>query len=85
MDMKALTAILAFGIFSLFASGLVLAAQPANQACLGEDISGYAQGGSAFGGFISGLASATEGVGDELNAHLAGLVPDEVIPNSCNN
>jgi hypothetical protein len=60
------------------------AAEPANQACLGHDISGYAQGGAQFGGFISGLASTTEGVGSEIQAHQAGAVPDTEIPNSCN-
>jgi hypothetical protein len=60
------------------------AAQPANQACLGHDFSGYAQGGSAFGGFVSTVASNTQGIGGEVQAHLAGLVPDTVIPNSCN-
>jgi hypothetical protein len=60
------------------------AAEPANQACLGHDLSGYAQGGSAFGGFISGLASTTQGVGTEFQLHQAGLIPDTVIPNSCN-
>jgi hypothetical protein len=60
------------------------AAEPTNQACLGHDFSGYAQGGSAFGGFVSTVASNTQGIGGEVQAHLAGLVPDTVIPNSCN-
>jgi hypothetical protein len=61
-----------------------VAAEPNNQACLGHDFSGYAKAGSAFGGFVSGLASSTQGVGDEVQLHLAGQVPDTVIPNSCN-
>jgi hypothetical protein len=60
------------------------AAEPANQACLGHDVSGYAQAGSGFGGFVSGLASATQGVGTEFQLHLAGDVPDTTIPNTCN-
>jgi hypothetical protein len=60
------------------------AAQPNNPACLGHDFSGYAQGGSAFGGFVSGLATGTGGVGNEIQTHLSGDVPDSVIPNSCN-
>jgi len=60
------------------------AATPANQACLGHDFSGYAKGGSAFGGFISTVASSTGGFGNEVQAHLAGRVPDTVIPNTCN-
>lgn len=69
---------------TVFLAGFVFAAQPNNQACLGKDISGYAQVGKVFGEFISGLASATTGVGSEFQAHLAGLIPDEIIPNSCN-
>jgi len=60
------------------------AAEPVNQACLGHDLSGYAQGGAAFGGFISGLASTTQGVGTEFQLHQAGQIPDTVIPNTCN-
>jgi hypothetical protein len=63
---------------------LAFAAQPSNQACLGHDLSGYAQGGSLFGDFINGLASGTQGIGNEIQLHLGGLVPDTVIPNSCN-
>ena len=66
-------------------SGAVTAAKPNNQACVGHDISGYAQGGSAFGGFISGLArNGPGGFGTEIQLHMAGLIPDSVIPNSCN-
>ena len=61
-----------------------MAAEPNNQACLGSDFSGYAQGGEAFGGFMSGLATGTGGVGNEIQAHQAGLIPDTVIPNTCN-
>jgi hypothetical protein len=61
-----------------------IAGTPANHACLGHDLSGYAQGGSGFGGFISGIGSTTQGVGTEIQAHLAGLVPDTTIPNTCN-
>lgn len=61
-----------------------LAAKPANQACLGSDVAGYAQGGSGFGAFVSGAASSTQGFGGEVQAHLAGQVPDTVLPNTCN-
>jgi len=64
---------------------LAYAAQPNNQACLGPDFSGYAQGGSLFGDFISFLATFTLGIGNEVQARLVGLVPDTTIPNSCNN
>lgn len=59
------------------------AAQPDHQACLGHDIRVYADAGPEFGDFVSGLA-AESGVGSEIQAHLAGDVPDAVIPNSCN-
>ena len=65
-------------------SGNVMAAKPANQACLGQDIRVYAEAGSSFGTFISGMAVGTQGVGDEIEAHQAGDIPDEVIPNTCN-
>jgi hypothetical protein len=68
-----------------FPAQAALAGTPNNQACLGHDFSGYAQGGSAFGGFVSGLASGTQGIGNEVQAHLAGQIPDSVIPNTCNN
>ena len=77
------------GVFAV--AVLALPAQPAfagppnDQACLGNDFSGYAQGGSSFGAFVSGIASSTQGVGTEIQAHLAGQIPDSVIPNSCNN
>ena len=77
-------AILSGMVLSLALAGTTLAATPNNQACLGHDVSGYAKGGAAFGAFVSGLASTGQGVGDEIQAHLAGHVPDSVIPNSCN-
>ena len=61
-----------------------VAAQPNHQACLGEDIRSYAEGGSAFGSFVSGMAATGGGIGTEIQAHLAGQIPDEVLPNSCN-
>ena len=77
------------GMFALvavaFPTQSALAARPNNQACLGHDFSGYAQGGSAFGGFVSGLATGTQGIGNEVQAHLAGQIPDSVVPNTCNN
>lgn len=73
------------------------AAEPANLACLGEDFSGYARSGETnpvsivsfgpgvgFGGFISGLAVGTQGIGDEIQNHLSGGVSEAIISNSCN-
>jgi hypothetical protein len=59
------------------------AAQPNHQACLGKDIRTYAQNGSGFGALVSGVLAA-DGVGAEIQAHLAGDIPDTVTPNSCN-
>lgn len=58
------------------------AAKPNHQACLGEDVRTYAQMGSGFGAFVSQVADG--GAGPEIQAHLAGLIPDEVVPNACN-
>lgn len=44
----------------------------------------YATGGSDFGSFVSGMATTTSGVGAEIQAHLAGAIPDDTQPNSCN-
>lgn len=65
-------------------SGSVMAAKPANQACLGQDIRTYAEAGSWFGAVISEMAVGTQGVGNEIQAHQVGGIPDEVIPNTCN-
>jgi hypothetical protein len=69
---------------SLALAGPVLAAKPNNHACVGHDVSGYAEGGAAFGHFVSGIASTTQGIGDEIQLHMAGQIPDEVLPNTCN-
>lgn len=83
----ALTAIAAYSAIMPTANTThtALAARPNNQACLGNDFSGYAQGGSLFGDFVGFLAILTQGIGNEIQAHLAGLVPDSTILNSCNN
>ena len=83
--MRILNSILVFSFFMILVSSSVLAGQPNNQACLGKDFSGYAENSAEFGSFISNLAMTTNGIGEEVQAHLAGLIPDEIIPNSCNN
>ncbi|HJZ06307.1 hypothetical protein A2634_02540 [Candidatus Amesbacteria bacterium RIFCSPHIGHO2_01_FULL_48_32] len=47
------------------------------------------ESGAGWGGFISGVATSLGaddhfGVGGEINAHQAGVIPDTVISNSCN-
>jgi hypothetical protein len=69
---------------SVALAGPALAAKPNHQACVGHDVSAYAAGGASFGHFVSGIASTTQGIGDEIQAHQAGLIPDTVIPNTCN-
>lgn len=77
---------LVVGILSLtLGSGLAMAAQPNNQGCLGTDISSAATGlGAGWGQFVASVAHTPNGFGNEVQAHLAGLVPDEVMPNTCN-
>jgi hypothetical protein len=75
---------IAVALFVISVAGPASAAKPNNHACLGEDFSGYAAGGAGFGGFVAGLASTSQGVGAEVQAHLAGAVPDATLPNSCN-
>ncbi len=58
------------------------AAQPNHRGCLGHDISGYAQADAGFGAFVKSLADG--GVDTEIQAHLAGQIPDTSIPNTCN-
>jgi hypothetical protein len=62
---------------------------PANQACLGDDASTAAHalvgGGSSLGEVVSATATTRpRAIGDEVQAHLAGEIPDEVFPNTCN-
>jgi hypothetical protein len=68
---------------------IALAAKPNNQACLGHDFSGYAKASQPFGQVITtfpvnGIPIIEGGIGAEVQNHLAGNVPDSVLPNSCN-
>ena len=65
-------------------SAPVLAAQPANQGCLGDSVSAAAAGGRDFGQFVAAVAKDVRGVGEEVQFILAGLFPDEGFPNTCN-
>ncbi len=64
--------------------GSASAATPAKQACFGKDFSGYAQDLAPLGQTLRELGIIEGGLGQEVQAHQAGLVPDAVIPNSCN-
>lgn len=69
-------------------TGVAGAAKPANQACVGESLSALAiQSAGAFGAGVVGFAQDPDsppGLGDGIQAFQAGLVPDEVVPNTCN-
>lgn len=80
---RSITAGLGAATVALALAWPAAAAQPNNRACLGQDISTYAAAGAGFGAFVSGSV-ANDGAGDEIQAHLAGDLPDDVIHNSCN-
>jgi hypothetical protein len=72
------------------ASGGVDAGAPANQGCYGESISALARNQpapGAFGAGVVGFAQAQDdrpGLGEGVQALQAGLVPDQAVPNTCN-
>lgn len=74
----------------LASGGVASAAQPVQQACLGESVSALASSQpapGAFGAAVLGFAqdpTTAPGLGDGLQALQAGQVPDEVVPNTCN-
>lgn len=65
------------------------AAAPANQACVGQSLSALA--GPGFGQAIvffaqvGGPVNTQPGLGDGIQLLQAGAVPDQVVPNTCNN
>ena len=71
-------------------TGVADARKPANQACLGRDLSALATTQpfpGAFGGGVVGFAQAPDGqpgLGNGIQALQAGAVPDAVVPNTCN-
>jgi len=66
------------------------AGKPASQACTGASLSALAMnqaGPGGFGAAVAGFAQESDGrpgLGDGIQAFQAGLVPDDVVPNSCN-
>jgi len=73
------------------ASGSIAGAgQPANHACVGESLSALATtqpSPGAFGAAVRGFAqdpNSPPGLGDGIQAFQAGQVPDDVVPNTCN-
>ena len=73
-----------------WAGGAVDAGPPANTGCYGESISALASDQPAPGAFGAGVRGFAQepgnrpGLGDGVQALQAGQVPDEVVPNTCN-
>ena len=71
-------------------AGVVAAGPPARQGCYGESISALARDQPFPGAFGAGVVSFAEapdgkrGLGDGVQSLQAGLVSDEVVPNTCN-
>ena len=67
-------------------TGVAAAGQPANQACLGQTDSALATSQENPGDFGQGVVSFAQpgGLGGGIQLLQAGLVPDEVVPNTCN-
>lgn len=94
--MKRLFIVLSISLLATFGltTGVAGAGQPANQGCYGESISALASDQpfpGAFGQGVVGFAQAPPdeflplpGLGDGVQALQAGAVPDEIVPNTCN-
>ncbi|MEX2375015.1 MAG: hypothetical protein WD942_05430 [Dehalococcoidia bacterium] len=66
------------------------AAKPRHQACLGEDFSSYARVAGGLGSVVTGFTepdgtrTIEGGLGTAIQAWLAGAVPEDELPNTCN-
>ena len=63
------------------------AGEPVNQACVGESLSALASTQpfpGVFGDVTSDFAQLPGPHGDNIQAFQAGVVPDDVVPNTCN-
>jgi hypothetical protein len=70
-------------------TGVAGASKPANQACVGKSLSTLASNQpvpGAFGQAVSGFARdpMLPSLGVELQNLQAGVIPDEIVPNTCN-
>jgi hypothetical protein len=83
---RVIGAIVLAAALTLSLVGVTVAAQPANQACFGKDVSGYATGGGALhpGVLLPTLVQMPGPWGQIVQLHQAGFVPDSAIDNSCN-
>lgn len=74
----------------LGSGGVASAAKPANQACVGQSLSALATSQPSPGSFGAAVVSFAQdpsgrpGLGDAVQAGQAGLIPDEVLVNTCN-
>ena len=68
------------------ATGTASAAQPTTPGCVGESVSANAKALHPYGGFISSVAPRNDfgTLADAVHAVQAGLVPDDLYPNTCN-
>jgi hypothetical protein len=85
--------VFAFGVLG-GGVGIAGAAEPNNQACVGESLSALASDQPAPGAFGQGVRSFAQdpgvptlrpGLGDAIQALQAGGAPDDIVPNTCNN
>ena len=89
--MRRLVVVTAVAIAGVVAAmpAVASAGKPANQACVGKSLSALAMTQPApgvFGSAVVGFAQQPDGqpgLGDGINALAAGDVPDEVVPNTC--
>ena len=90
--MKRLFLVVSFTVVVVLGWGSVPAdaATPAIQGCYGAGVSALATTSTINGGFgaaVSGFAqdpNSRPGIGDGVQLHQAGLIPDEFLPNFCN-
>lgn len=82
LAVAASSAALAVAMTTLFAAPAG-AAQPANHACFGVDMSGYARSDDPHGQVVSNLAQGLH-LGALVQQHQAGELTDEAFPNTCN-
>jgi hypothetical protein len=92
MKRKIVSAVFAFGLIGggvgVAGAGVAGAAEPNNQACVGESLSGLATTvpPPGFGQGVVGFAQdpSGQGLGDAIQLLQAGVVPDFIVPNTCN-
>jgi hypothetical protein len=68
-------------------TGIASAGQPANQACVGESLSALAsnqEDPGTFGQVTRGFAQLPGPHGANIQAFQAGVVDDDIVPNTCN-